>query len=231
MSRFEKETLGLRLSFNPLERFVDIIRNLTTATTDKLGDRNNGEAVYIAGEIVAMRPMMTKHGRAMAQVEIEDLAGSVRAVAFPEYYEKYASLLKEDNMVFVMGTVDRGSERPGLQIQEVMPLTDAAARVTEKIKISLKREAMDAKLLDNLQEVLRRHTGERQVYIEVMQADGKRVLIKAGREGCVRPSHEFATDVSRLLGPDALRMVPRAPVAIARSFGRNGNGRNGGNGD
>ena len=58
---------------------------------------------------------MTKDGHAMTHVEIEDFAGTIRAVAFSDCVEKHGALLKEDGIVFAVGAVDRKMDRPRIK--------------------------------------------------------------------------------------------------------------------
>ena len=111
MGRHEKEALGLRLSFNPLDRYEALLSQLATATAATLRSLNDGAPVIVGGEIISIRPTITKGGHAMAHIEMEDLTGTIRGVVFPDCFEKHGGLLKEDAILFAVGTVDR-STRP-----------------------------------------------------------------------------------------------------------------------
>jgi DNA polymerase-3 subunit alpha len=231
MSRYEKDALGLRLSFNPMERFELLISQLATATATTVGEKNHDEVVIVAGEVIDVRPTITKQGRSMAHLELEDLTGSLRAVVFPDYYEKYAALLKEDAVLFVIASVDRSGERAGIQLRDVVPVANAAARLTERVRLTLQRTAMDDALLEKMQNLLSRHPGDRPVYLDIVTPDKKTMVMRVGREFHVRPGEEFIADVERLLGPGHLTLTPRVPtlqsLLIARRGGY-GNGRSNG---
>jgi len=234
MSRYEKDALGVRLSFNPLERYEVLISQLTTATAATLQEKNNDEVAIVAGEVVEVRPTLTKQGRSMAHVELEDLTGTLRGVVFPDYYEKYAALLKEDAILFVIATVDRNGERPGIQVREVIPVANAAARLTERVRIALQRSAMDDALLKSLQEMFERHPGDRPVFVEVTTPDQKKLVLRVGRRYHVRPGEEFLADAERVLGPGRLILSPRVPALQSLLIGRRngyGNGRGRSNGE
>lgn len=233
MSRHEKDAIGLRLSFNPMARYEALISQLATSTAATLGEKNHDEVVIVAGEVIEVRPTLTKQGRSMAHLELEDLTGSMRAVVFPDYYEKYAALLKEDAVLFIIASVDRGNERPSLQLRDVIPVANAAARLTERVRITLQRSAMDDSLLDRMQDVLSRHPGDRPVYLDIIGPDQKKMVMRIGREYHVRPGEEFIADIDRLLGPGHLALVPRVPALQSLLLGRRayGNGRPRSNGE
>jgi DNA polymerase-3 subunit alpha len=220
LGRHEKEVLGFRLSFNPLERHEAVISQLTTDTAQTLKDKADRSPAIVAGEIVAMRPMLTKHGRGMAQIELEDLTGTLRAVAFPEAFERYGALLKEDSIVFLIGAVDRSGQRPGILVQEVIPVAEAQAKLTAAVKLCLQRTGMDKQVIENLRAICERHPGDRPVLIEIAMPDQQRMLIRAGRELFVRPSEEFTSEVEQLLGEGHLRLTPRMPNGNGSSNGR-----------
>ena len=233
MSRHEKDAIGLRLSFNPMERFETLISQLTTATAATVGEKNHDEVVIVAGEVIEVRPTFTKQGRSMAHMELEDLTGSMRAVVFPDYYEKYAALLKEDAVLFVIASVDRSGERAGIQLRDVIPVANAAARLTERVRITLQRSAMDDALLEKMQNLLSRHPGDRPVYLDIVTPDKKTMVMRLGREFHVRPGEEFIADVEKLLGSGHLALVPRVPQLQSLLLGRRayGNGRPRSNGE
>ena len=56
VGRHEKEALGLRLSFNPLDRYEALLSQLATANAANLKSRADGDAVIVGGEIISVRP-------------------------------------------------------------------------------------------------------------------------------------------------------------------------------
>jgi DNA polymerase-3 subunit alpha len=227
MGRHEKEALGLRLSFNPLDRYAALINDLTTLKAEDLRGRDGDESVIMAGELTTVRQIITKHGRAMGQIEFEDLTGSVRAVLFPEYYEKFGPMLKEDAILFFIGTVDRTTERPGLIVQDVIPVESAAARLTAAVKVVLQRTAMDESLLEKLAAICQRYPGNLPLLMDITTPDHQHVVIRAGSQYAVQPTDAFRAEVREAFGaPGHLLLVPRKPAPN----GANGNGKRYGNG-
>ena len=220
MGRHEKEALGLRLSFNPLDRYEAVLSQLATATSATLRSLNDGAPVIVGGEVIAIRPTITKGGHAMAHIEMEDPAGTIRGVVFPDCFEKYGGLLKEDAILFAVGAVDKSTERPGIKVQELIPIAEGPARLTSAVKLSLQRTALNNQVVDEIKALCQRHRGECAVLVEVVAPDQKRVLVKAGRELAVRPTEAFIAEMGRLVGEGHVQLSPRKPQAQS-----NGNGR------
>jgi DNA polymerase-3 subunit alpha len=111
MLQFEKEVLGIYVSGHPLEDFRNILQKNTSATAadfalDPETDTvkiNDGERVTIGGMVTGKTIKYTKTNKMMAFINLEDLLGSVEVIVFPKDYEKYASLLKEDEKIFIEG--------------------------------------------------------------------------------------------------------------------------------
>src|SRR3989442_16040523 len=62
--------------------------------------------VRIGGVIKAVRPVVTKTGKAMAFVQLEDLTATIEVIVFPRVFEERRQLLLSDTVVIVRGKVD-----------------------------------------------------------------------------------------------------------------------------
>jgi DNA polymerase-3 subunit alpha len=220
MGRHEKEALGLRLSFNPLDRYEALLSQLATATAATLRSLNDGAGVIVGGEVISVRPTITKGGHAMAHIEMEDPTGTIRGVVFPDCFEKYGGLLKEDAILFALGAVDRSTDRPGIKVQELIPVAEAPARLTSAVTLSLQRTALNSPIVDGIRMLCQRHRGECPVFVEVLAPGRMPVRIKAGRAMAVQPSETFLAEAGRLIGEGHVQLTPRKPQAQP-----NGNGR------
>ena len=118
---FEKEVLGIYISGHPMEDYEDRWRKGVTAkTTDFIVDEETGgialkdnQMVTVGGMITDLRTKITRRNQMMVFFVLEDLYGSVEIVVFPQVFEKYRHILKEDEKVFIKGRVDAGEDRDG----------------------------------------------------------------------------------------------------------------------
>lgn len=102
---WEKELLGLYVSGHPLDKIKERIeKNGTNLARIKASGREN-EDVIIGAVIQGVKIIITKKNQQMAFVQLEDLTGTIEAVAFPEVYKNNMSLLSEDNVVAIKGKV------------------------------------------------------------------------------------------------------------------------------
>ena len=118
---YEKEVLGIYVSGHPLKEYEECWKkNITAKTTDFLLNEETGEIalkdkqeVTIGGMITDVRTMLTKKNQMMAFLMLEDLYGTAEVVIFPQSFEKYKHILKEDEKVFIKGRVDASEDRDG----------------------------------------------------------------------------------------------------------------------
>ncbi|PYR92725.1 MAG: DNA polymerase III subunit alpha [Acidobacteria bacterium] len=102
---FEKESLGLYMSGHPLERFSE---ELKAFGAQRVGDLSASLADVWAGGIVSgLRPLKTKKGDRMAVFLLDDIAGSIEVVVFPETFSKHGYLIAPDAMVLVRGKFEK----------------------------------------------------------------------------------------------------------------------------
>ena len=132
MLAMEKEVLGVYVSGHPLEEYEEGWRkNITAMTTDFIVDPDTDEAKVADGQMVTVGGMVsertikiTKTGKNMAFVTLEDLVGSVEVLVFPKDFEANRDLLTEDAKLFIRGRVSLGDELAGKLIcQQVIPFS------------------------------------------------------------------------------------------------------------
>ncbi len=136
--KFEKDVLGFYLSSHPLEEHADTLRRFTSASLTEA--RELGEVdVVTGGMLTRVRMTVTKKsGEKMAMLTIEDRGGSMEAVVFPRTYAMTSNLLTPDAIVFLRGKIDRKREEPNILVDDVIPVGEAAARLTKQVRIILR---------------------------------------------------------------------------------------------
>lgn len=130
---FEKEVLGVYISGHPLEEYVDTIeKNITRTTADFVvadGEKEprvkDQERAVIGGMIIGKTVKTTRTNNLMAFITVEDLYGTVEVIVFPRDYEKYRTVLEEDQKVFIQGRVTVEEDKPAKMIcSGVVPFND-----------------------------------------------------------------------------------------------------------
>jgi len=104
--RGEKELLGLYLSDHPLRRIEQEMHARVDTYANQVKPEMEDLEVRLGGVIKGVRPVITRTGKAMAFVQLEDLTSTVEVIVFPRPFEEARDLLHEDNIVIVRGKID-----------------------------------------------------------------------------------------------------------------------------
>jgi DNA polymerase-3 subunit alpha len=102
---WEKELLGLFISSHPLNNFKEILRDKTTAIS-KVSYRSLRERIKIGGVISGIKKIITRTGKPMLFVSLEDLSDKIEVVVFPGIIERNPSAFQENKIVMISGRVD-----------------------------------------------------------------------------------------------------------------------------
>jgi len=202
--RFEKELLGLYVSSHPLNKFEEELALLCSHGLNELEEAQPGEVLYLGGRIDRVRVITTSKGRRMAFVRLEDLKGKAELTVFPDLYERRASLLQEDNLIYLAGRAERRSGRSGVVVEELHPLVEAP-RLAE-LRLLLPLEEVDGHLLERLRDIFNESRGETPVLLH-LDLGGKQELIKAGEEYSVQLSRQLMERLERILGKGRVKLV------------------------
>lgn len=181
----EKEMLGIYLSKHPLDDYVDIVKKLSTITCEDLihaeEDLSNGVEtdikdkmqVSICGMIAGKKTQLTKSGRMMAFMDVEDLYGTCEIIVFPNVYEKYSHLIELDKIVMVKGTLNfKEDEVPKIIADSILTLEDAEKKESSNkktsdglVKLRIPSNMDDQMTLMQIRKTLERHHGDTEVLI------------------------------------------------------------------
>ena len=132
---FEKEALGLYMSGHPLERFAD---ELKVFGASGVGELAASEAdVWVGGIVSGLRPLKTKKGDRMCVFMLDDIAGSLEVVVFPETFGKHGALVEADAMLLVRGKFEKDDESARIVATELQPIAALKERTTREVVIHL----------------------------------------------------------------------------------------------
>ena len=200
----EKETLGFYVTGHPLSAYRDVIAKVAAVTTDRLATCQDKETVTLCAIVVAIKEIATKSGERMAFVTLEDMAGTVETVVFPELYKANLLHLVKDVAVLVKGQVDVGEEVVKLLLTEVSPLANARRNGRSIVEITVEESHLSAPQLEQLKGLLLRFPGPVPVKLHLSVAPGAQVTIAASPDMTVAADELLRREVEALLGPGTI---------------------------
>ncbi len=181
MLALEKEVLGVYVTGHPLEEYEEGWRkNITAMTTDFIVDEDTDEAKVSDGQMVTVGGIVsdrvikiTKTGKNMAFVTLEDLVGSVEVLVFPKDFEANRDLLENDAKLFIRGRVSLGDEPVGKLIcEQVIPFSKIPKELWLQFEDKDSYMAREKELMD----VLRLSDGNDQVIIYLRKEKARKIL-------------------------------------------------------
>lgn len=226
----EKEMLGVYITSHPLDEYADRIEQLVTVTSQDLADVldseeqgemhtfvRDGMQATMAGIITSKKNLITKNNKMMAFVDMEDLYGTVEVVVFPNIYERFGSLVAEDSIISVTGSINfKEGEVPKLLAEKIVDLrslteeleqsresaqTASAELVTDApeglVKIKLPSGNTN-EMLNRIRNVMLAHRGKYQAIIYMPQGGS----FRTERELWVEPDADFRKAVTDIVGEE-----------------------------
>ncbi len=108
---WEKDLLGLYVSSHPLDDFKDILEKKTMSLS-KIKNVWINQRIKVGGIISTIKKIITKNGKPMLFVKLEDLTDKTEVVVFPGVIKKNPNAFQENKIVFISGKVnDRDNVR------------------------------------------------------------------------------------------------------------------------
>ncbi|OUQ15238.1 DNA polymerase III subunit alpha [Lachnoclostridium sp. An14] len=218
MLSLEKEVLGVYVTGHPLEEYEEGWRkNITAMTTDFIVDEETDEAKVAEGQFVTIGGMVsgktvkiTKTGKYMAFLTLEDLVGSVEVLVFPKDYEVNRDILEENAKLFIRGRVSLGDEPAGKLICErIIPFSQIPKELWIQFPDKDAYLAAERELL----EILKPAEGNDQVIIYLRQEKAKKILPPGWR---VQADRQLLAKLSELYGEKNVKVVEKTIEKIGK---------------
>ncbi|MEV4811901.1 DNA polymerase III subunit alpha [Micromonospora avicenniae] len=199
---FEREMLGLYVSDHPLfglEHILNAAADTTIAALAEEGAVPDGAVVTLAGILSGVQRRVTKQGRAWASATLEDLAGGVEALFFPNTYEVIGQYIAEDAIVVVKGRVDRRDDTPRIMAMD-MSMPDVSASAANKpVTLTIPVTRCTPPLVERLKETLVLHPGDAEVHVKLLNGS-KTTTLRLGPFR-VAATTALMADLKSVLGP------------------------------
>lgn len=177
----EKEVLGFYLSDHPLAPIraeAEAIATHTVAAALELPDGAEARLVGVVGEVKAL---LTRAGKKMAVVTLEDLTGRIECTVFPETLEAAKDLLATDEIVCGAGRIEVGDRGTRLLLAEALRYEDARFAHRRSLHIEVRSQDLRKEWFAEVDEVLSAHPGDAEVYLHIVMPDGSRQASRSRR--------------------------------------------------
>ena len=229
----EKKALGFYMTSHPLTRHAELLQALAThQVRDVPGLADKAEVTLggMAGGLQVKNVQKSRDGGTrMGKLTFEDLSGSMPAMLWPSDFAKFESMLKEDFIGFVRGTISRRSDPPELIVTRVIPLDRGPTELSKGVMVRLHKVSTQPKDLDRLLRMVRAYPGNLDLYLEILGLEKvRRAIYKAGSNLKIRHDERMLADLQTAFGAENIRFVGHRgsaareeskPVATSNFYG------------
>ena len=142
--------------------------------------------------------MITKRGKKLTIIKIEDPTGSIDIVAFAEIFEPHQEDMVVGQIAIVDGELGQDDYTGGVKMTASLfyRLDQARTRFAKCLALNLSSD--DHSLIENLQAILKKHPGECVVQIRYTSSD-LRAALNLASQWRVTPSDELLNDLAEIL--------------------------------
>jgi len=175
--RHEKNNLGFYISGHPLDPYRAVMERVGTLDLSKL-DRATPKKTYtIIGLVRSVREIITKTGKRMAFVQVEDLSGSIELVCFAETWDGVRSSIAPETAVAVQGTVDntRGDD-PKFKVEKFVNPEDLKQGMAREGHIRIPSNGCGEEEIVSLRSFLCENPGQCAVFLHLEGRGGDSVI-------------------------------------------------------
>jgi DNA polymerase-3 subunit alpha len=222
----EKEALGLFWTGHPMDAHTTDLAEIGARTIAELqgvddgletavepleGGRaaaRPGEDVSVGGIISAIRPLKTRKGDPMAVMTLEDHAGTLEVVVFPETFKLSRAHIETGALVIVRGKLERDDEASRILASDVQPIGTVRERLAREMAITVSVPPHGRETFEALADLFARHRGDKPVTFQLVlrgaQTSPLRVRAQVSAVIRVKPSSVLVDEVEKICGPGAV---------------------------
>lgn len=218
--RNEKEVLGFYLSSHPLAEHERQLGELTTHRSDSLGGAKDRAEVVVGGMISSIKHSYVKKPRPgstntkYAMFDLEDTAGNLRCICWPEDFAKIGQQIVDEAVVVIRGVVDRRGDGEdaviNLIVNDLTELSQMRDMATTGVMVAVDLTKHGTDVLPRIREIVRGYEGDKEFQLLLSLGDGGEVRLKSSRFK-VSVDDELKTRIEDFLGPGAFRRITAPP--------------------
>jgi DNA polymerase III subunit alpha len=204
----EKDTLGLYLTGHPINQYEPHLRAINCLKLANLAVNGRGQNSRVCGLILAMRVMVTKAGKRMGILTLDDKSARMDVTIFADLLDQHESILFTDNIVVLQGQVSEDYFNGGLKMnaREIMSIDQARERFASRLRLTVSSNVLQKYSLPEFQSRLKAiltpaSGGLCPVFIGYQNAQAQ-AEIELGIEWSITPSDDLFFELERLLGKD-----------------------------
>ena len=193
--------LGFYLSGHPLQAYKKELENRVQSIASLI-ELSTGDRAKVAGVISNLKRKKTRNGATMAIFQLQDETGIIDVRAFPERMDD-PSVLEEDKIVIVEGTVDINEEQESVSMNaiRILPIEEINRQV-RSVRFRLSKQDVENGLAEKIRQICEKYRGDKEVVLEIFDKGNFYCEIMAHSNYHVDINDEFKQELAKVLKPE-----------------------------
>ncbi len=212
--KMEKEVTGLYLSGHPMrdyEQYVSALRS-TKCSDLAANSHNDGDRIILVALVSSKKEKTTKSNSQLCNLVLEDMTGTVNAVAFGKVYSYYKPLISEGRIYKIVATVSEREDRPiELVIEKMEQVSDAevAAAAKKERKVYIRVNNINDPAVAKIKNILSSQKKQGTLYKTFIFTESDRKTLLAPRElwVCESAYEQISEQIKAVVGENNVRLV------------------------
>jgi len=205
---YEYQLLGFYVSGHPLDRYKNLMQELSSVTVDKIQEMPGQDKrdLVLSGLITGKKVILTKKGDKMAFAMLEDLTGKIECIIFPRTFSEYESLLDSGEPLAIIGQVNLAENPRKFFPTKIKKLEEEGGNRISGVRVQLDTKDLKAPIMERFRQVLLSYRGPVPLKVVLHNGDFQADL-SLGEEFRVNPSPQFATMVNELFQKNTVKYI------------------------
>ena len=207
----EKKVLGLYLSGHPIAEYESEIKSMGFHSIgfylNKINEglkENYSEYVSLSGVIVHSRTQRVGSDRFINILSIDDSSGAIEVIIYPDVYDKYKDMLKENEILFVTGNISIDEYNGSLSIKasSVVDIDFARQNYSKKIELLITSDKTNDQTIKKLMSILEPHKNGKCPLIIKCISKQHIVPLSLDEQWHINPTSALINNLTKLLGSE-----------------------------
>ncbi len=210
--RREKAICGLYLSGHPLDKFKSKLSYLKSISKIvELDEFPSGTKVEICGIVSDILIRQTKKKEEFVNFKLQDYSSDIDCTIFPKNFAKLKELIKEDQILFIKGNLDK-IEQGEADLKGQVIIFEASLLTNETLidklekslhlKLDMRKDNMDESFINILYSALKEFKGSSSVFFHLQGEGDFKKVIRTHNSFFVDINQDLISKLSLLIGKE-----------------------------
>ena len=180
------------------------INDFVTCKISELSEDLLGQKIKLGGVILETKKVMTKKSaQEMAFVRLSDGISEIEMVVFPKLFVECRDFLQKDEVIIVLGRLDKREENLSLVVDSASVFDPENAEKVDKMVIITIPKGLDISILQKVNKVLRGYPGD--VKATLLLPNGSSGPKKMILPFTISPAEELINELQIMLGDNSFK--------------------------